>query len=114
MFYTPQNREQEINLKALIYIKSDLYPEGEFLSDSEARLSVWDVGFTNGYTVYDWTRTFKGKPWQLKEHLRRLYRGCKYARLDLQMSKEELERICIELCSRNEHLLRLEEGEEFQ
>jgi len=100
--------------RPLIYVDSDLYPGGQFVSDSEARISVWDLGFTWGYNVYDVSRTFKGKPWQLKEHILRLYRGCKACRFDPGMTPEDLERVAIEVCSRNENLLRKDKGEDYR
>lgn len=97
----------------VVYINSDLYLGGQFIPESEARLYIWDLGYTYGYNVYDVARTIKGKPWQLKEHLARFYRSCKACRLDPKMSSKELERVCEEVCSRNEHLIRKDKGEDF-
>lgn len=97
----------------IVYINSDLYPGGQFIPESEAKLSIWDVGYTYGYSVYDWARTFKGKPWQLKEHITRFYRSCKACGLALSMDPEELERVSAEVCSHNEHLLRKDKGEDY-
>lgn len=97
----------------VVYINSDLYPGGKFVLDSEARLSIWDVGYTYGYNVYDSARTIKGKPWQLKEHIARFYRCCKACRLEPGITPEELERISTEVCSRNEHLLNKSRGEDY-
>lgn len=107
------DRSREINEKSVIFISSDLYPGGEFVPYEEARLSVWDLGFRHGFSVYDAGRTFRGKPFQLEKHVTRFLRSCKACRLDLGMNREEVEQICLEVCSRNEPLLRKDEGEEY-
>lgn len=45
---------------------------GKFLPRAKAKISVFDHGFLYGDGVYDTTRTYKGRPWMLKEHLERL------------------------------------------
>ncbi|UCB46030.1 MAG: aminotransferase class IV family protein [Spirochaetota bacterium] len=99
--------------ETVVYINSDLHPGGEFIPDSKAAISIWDLGFTMGYNVYDWLRTFKLKPWQLQKHMTRLNRACKASRMELGMSQKELEQIYVELTARNEHLLSKEECHEL-
>jgi len=96
-----------------LYIRSDLFPGGQFVSDSEARLSIWDVGYTYGYSVYDVARTVKGMPWQIEEHIERFYKSCKMCRLDPRLTPKELLKICDDVCSRNRHLLNTSKGEDF-
>lgn len=109
----PLNRIREINEKSVSFIRSDLYPGGEFVPQEEARLSLWDLGFRHGFCVYEAPRAFRGKPWQLKEHLTRFMRSCKACNLEIGMDQNEVERICVEVCSLNEHLLVKAEGEDF-
>lgn len=68
----------------IVYLNGDLVPE------SEAKVSIHDRGFTLGDAVFDNTRTFGGKIFKLREHLDRLYRSCKYMRLDPGMSKDRM------------------------
>jgi len=44
-------RERELEKRRVVYIKSDLYPNGEFLPELEARISIFDRGFTVGDSV---------------------------------------------------------------
>src|SRR5579862_9578623 len=45
---------------------------GEITPAEEARVSVLDNGFTFGDSVYETLRTYKGRPFRLDLHLRRL------------------------------------------
>ena len=76
-----------------------VYLNGEFVSESMAKVSVFDRGFNGGEGVYDVTRTFGHKPFKLKEHIQRLYRSLKYTRIDCGLSPEEMERLSLEVLS---------------
>jgi branched-chain amino acid aminotransferase len=86
-----------------------VYINGEFLPESQARLSVHDQGFLHGDAVFDASRTFNGKVFRLKDHLDRLYRSCQYMQLDPGVSKEEMERLSLEVVERNLPLLQKNE-----
>ena len=45
------DRERELEAQRVVYISSDLYPDGEFVPELEARLSVFDRGYTIGDSV---------------------------------------------------------------
>jgi branched-chain amino acid aminotransferase len=46
--------------------------DGALLPPGEARVSVFDRGFLYGDSVYEVVRTYRGKPFELGPHLRRL------------------------------------------
>src|SRR5262249_61367992 len=81
------------------------YVNGSFVPASEARVSIFDRGFTSGEGVYDVTRSFGHKLFKLDAHIARLYRSLKYTRIDCGMSVEEMTRLSLEVFERNEHLL---------
>ena len=82
------------------------YFNGTFVPQSEARLSVYDRGFRRGECVYDTSRTVKKiKIFRLEDHVERLYRSLRYARIDLDISPKEMERIHMEVAKRNAHTL---------
>jgi branched-chain amino acid aminotransferase len=81
------------------------YVAGSFVSASEAKVSIFDRGFTSGEGVYDVTRSFGHKLFKLDEHIARLYRSLKYTRINCGMPAEELTRLSIEVFERNRHLL---------
>ena len=80
------DRERELEENRLIYIYSDLYPQGEFVPEREARLSVFDRGFTVGDSAYEYARTFKHRPFEVKEHMDRMYTSLKSLRINPGMS----------------------------
>ncbi len=82
-----------------------VYLNGEFVPESEAKVSVFDRGFNGGEGVYDVTRTFGHRPFKLKEHIARLYRSLKYTRIDCGMPPEDIERISLDIFERNKRFL---------
>jgi branched-chain amino acid aminotransferase len=71
---------------------------------NEAKVSVFDRGFTAGEGVYDVTRSFKGKLFKLDEHVDRLYRSLRYTHIPCKLSKAEMTRLSIECFERNKDL----------
>ena len=84
--------------------KLRLYLNGDIIGFDEAKVSLFDWGLQEGYGVFDMARTFKGKPFKLREHLGRLYHSLRYARIDPGLSVEEIEKISLEVLKLNEDL----------
>jgi branched-chain amino acid aminotransferase len=82
-----------------------VYLNGAFLPESEAKVSVLDSGFNAGDGVYDVTRTFRHKPFCLREHTDRLFRSLQFTRIDCGMSVDEMENTTLEVLERNKSLL---------
>jgi len=82
-----------------------VYLNGAFVPESQAKVSVLDSGFNAGDGVYDVTRTFRHKPFKLREHTERLFRSLYYTRIDCSMSLEEMEKTTLEVLERNKPLL---------
>jgi branched-chain amino acid aminotransferase len=83
-----------------------VYLNGSFVPESEAKVSVLDSGFNAGDGVYDVTRTFRHKPFKLREHTERLFRSLYYTRIDCGISVAEMEKTTLEVLERNKPLLR--------
>lgn len=81
------------------------YFNGRIVPESEVLLPFRDRGFKYGDAVFDMTRTFGGRIFRLREHVDRLYRSLKYARIDPGVSPEEMIEISHEVLERNRHLL---------
>jgi branched-chain amino acid aminotransferase len=82
-----------------------VYLNGAFVPESQAKVSVLDSGFNAGDGVYDVTRTFRHKPFKLREHTERLFRSLRYTRIDCGISLEEMEKTTLEVLERNKPLL---------
>ena len=70
-----------------------VFLNGEFVDESEAKISIYDSALMFGDTVFEMTRSFNKKQFRLREHLERLYASAKYLQIDLGsvMSMEEME-----------------------
>lgn len=77
------------------------YVDGEFVSSSDAALPVTDLAILRGYGVFDFFRTYGGKPFHLDEHLQRLRRSAALIDLELPWAHEEIKAIVIETVARN-------------
>jgi len=81
------------------------YWNGEFLTDDEPSISVFDVGFVQGVTVPEQMRTFAGKLFQLDEHLQRLRRSLQIVGVD-DIDLGSLKSAAEVIASHNHSLLR--------
>lgn len=79
----------------LVYINGEMFPE------SEAKISIFDAGLLVGDTVTEATRTFKHKPFRLKEHITRLYKSLKVVRIQLEIEPERMEETTLEVMKAN-------------
>lgn len=72
-----------------------IYINGKYFQPKEARISIFDLGFTRAYAVFDFLRTYSGKPFYLKEHLNRLLNSAKIIGLKHQYNLKFLEKIVL-------------------
>lgn len=81
-----------------------VYLNGEMVPESEARVSVHDIGFMCGATFFESLRTFKHKLFRLEEHLSRLERSMRYVGLEPLISKEKMGKVIKKVLEANIHL----------
>jgi len=67
------------------------YLNGKFINESELLISPRDLGYSRGYGVFEYLRTYKGKPFKLKEHIDRLFASTKLIELKHSFSYKEIE-----------------------
>ncbi len=79
-----------------------VYFNGEFVPESEARISIYDSALMFGDMVFEMTRSFNKKQFKLREHIDRLYASAKVLRIPIPMTKEEMEAAVYETIKRNE------------
>ena len=80
-----------------------VYFNGEFVPDSEARVSIYDSALMFGDMVFEMTRSFNKKQFKLREHLERLYTSIRYARIPLEMTIDEMEEAVYKTIEINKH-----------
>jgi branched-chain amino acid aminotransferase len=77
------------------------YVNGDIVPESEATISIFDVGFLHGETAFDTARTFGGRVFKLEEHVDRLLRSCRYLQLDPGLGRDDLIALTHEVVERN-------------
>lgn len=78
-----------------------VYIDGEFVPESEAKISVFDHGFLYGDGVFEGIRAYNGRVFKLREHVDRLYDSAKAIDLEIPVSKEEFIEIILETLRKN-------------
>jgi len=79
-----------------------VYMNGEFVSEQDAKISIFDSALMFGDMVFEMTRSFNKEQFKLREHLKRLYTGIKLLRIPVGLTIEEMERACLETIEKNE------------
>lgn len=69
--------------------KNLCYLNGEMLSFANAALPLNELGLLRGYGVFDYLRTYQGKPFALQAHFERLQRSAEAVGLSLEMTLEQ-------------------------
>lgn len=78
-----------------------VYVNGEFVDQSEAKISVFDHGVLYGDGIFEGIRLYDGCVFRLDEHLERLEYSAKAILLDMPWSRKELSDIVCESCRVN-------------
>jgi len=79
-----------------------VYMNGEFLPESEAKVSIFDSALMFGDMVFEMTRSFNKNQFKLREHLDRIYTGIKILQIPLTMTIDEMEKAVFETIETNE------------
>ena len=81
-----------------------VYFNGEFIAESEAKVSIYDSSLMFGDMVFEMTRSFNSKQFKLKEHISRLMQGIKILRIPFSKSAAEIEKVCYETIEMNSEI----------
>ena len=76
-----------------------VYLNGEFVPESEAKVSIYDSALMFGDMVFEMTRSFDGHQFKLREHIDRLFVGLSILRIPMPLTKDELEQACYQTIS---------------
>lgn len=91
-----------------------VFMNGQFVDESEAKISIYDSALMFGDTIFEMTRSFNKKQFRLREHLERLYASARYLHMDLEsvMTMDEMEDAVYRTIEVNEPSF--EEGDEHR
>lgn len=81
-----------------------IYIDGQFFSEQEAKISVFDHGLLYGDGVFEGIRFYNGKIFCGDEHLERLYHSARAILLEIPLKLEELKKALLETIERNQLL----------
>ena len=79
-----------------------VYLNGKFVPENEAKVSIYDSALMFGDMVFDMTRSFNKKQFKLKEHIQRLYDSAKMVHINIPITQNEMEQLCYETIEKNE------------
>lgn len=74
---------------------------GSYVSETDAKISVLDLSVLRGFGVFDYLRTYSGKPFHLWEHLLRLQYSAQQLGLELPYTLEQISDIIAEVLRLN-------------
>jgi len=77
------------------------YVNGEYVKQSEAKISIFDHAVLYGDGVFDTCSSMNGYIFHLDRHIDRLYRSAHAFMIQVPVSKEELKKIIIKVCETN-------------
>jgi branched-chain amino acid aminotransferase len=79
-----------------------VYYNGQFVPESEARISIYDSALMFGDMVFEMTRSFHKIQFLLRQHLERMYRGIRQLQIPLRMTMDEMEQAIYRTMEANE------------
>ncbi len=81
--------------------KSLIYLDGEFLDQSEAKVSVFDHGLLYGDGVFEGIRFYNGRVFRMEAHMDRLWESARSICLEIPISRREMDEALLETIRRN-------------
>src|SRR5205809_3582316 len=81
---------------------SQIYIDGKFYAEGEAKVSVFDHGLLYGDGIFEGIRFYNGRVFRLEEHLDRLWDSARSICLDLPMSRSEMTEAVLETIRKND------------
>jgi branched-chain amino acid aminotransferase len=79
-----------------------IYLDGEFLDQSEAKVSVFDHGLLYGDGVFEGIRFYNGRVFRMEAHMDRLWESARSICLEIPISRQEMDEALLETIRRND------------
>jgi branched-chain amino acid aminotransferase len=81
---------------------SKIYIDGEFYSEADAKVSVFDHGLLYGDGIFEGIRFYNGRVFRLEEHLERLWDSARSICLEIPMSQRAMGEALLETIRKND------------
>lgn len=79
-----------------------IYIDGSYYPESEAKVSVFDHGLLYGDGVFEGIRFYNGRVFRLEDHIGRLYKSAAAIRMRIPMDQSSMTEALLETIRRNE------------
>jgi branched-chain amino acid aminotransferase len=79
-----------------------IYVSGTFRGDEDATVNVLDHGLLYGDGIFEGIRAYNGRVFKLDRHIDRLFDSAKALRLDIPLSRRQIEEVVLDTCRRND------------
>ncbi len=79
------------------------YVDGKYVEEGMATLPLTDMAILRGYAVFDFLRTYNGRPFHLDDHLLRLKNSAELLHIRYRWEHDEITNIVDELLERNNY-----------
>lgn len=77
------------------------YFNGQIMSQSEAKVSINDIGLLRGFGLYEGIPVFKGEPFKFGDHWQRFLEGAHTLGMNIPITEEKAEKVIKELVDKN-------------
>ncbi len=81
---------------------SQIYVDGKFYAEGEAKVSVFDHGLLYGDGIFEGIRFYNGRVFRLEEHLERLWDSARSILLEIPMSQRAMTEALLETIRQND------------
>jgi len=82
--------------------QSQIYIDGEFFAEQDAKVSVFDHGLLYGDGIFEGIRFYNGRVFRLEEHLNRLWDSARSICLEIPMSMPAMTEALLETIRQND------------
>lgn len=79
-----------------------IYLNGEFVPESQAKVSIYDRCFLYGDGIFEGITVWRSVPFRLDAHLKRMYDGLSYLKIENPLTGEEWKKAIMEMIRLNE------------
>src|SRR6266481_9532297 len=81
---------------------SQIYVDGKFYAEGEAKVSVFDHGLLYGDGIFEGIRFYNGRVFRLEEHLERLWDSARSICLEIPIGRGEMTEALLETIRKND------------
>lgn len=78
-----------------------IYLNGEYVTEHEAKISVFDHGVLYGDGIFEGIRLYNGRIFRCEDHVKRFFSAAKAIMLNIPLTPEEITEVICETCRKN-------------